>query len=68
MKISFPLHNGVFEFDGTYEEYENLFNTPLTIDDIDEAIDNIRKAIDDKSHSDPIELFKLYAAKEGKNL
>lgn len=34
MKISFPLHNGTFQFDGTYEEFEKLLETQLTIYDI----------------------------------
>lgn len=46
MKILLPVHNGLFGFDGTFEEFEKLLNTPLTIDDIGEPIDDIGEALD----------------------
>ena len=72
MKISFPLHNGTFQFDGTIEEFEKLFNTPLTFDDVGEAIDDMDdedvKDYAGKDYPDIRELFAAHAAKEGKNL
>ena len=72
MKISFPLHNGTFQFDGTFEEFEKLLDTKLAIDDVGEAIDELKAEIErtvkNYAEKDCPDLSELIATKVGKSL